>query len=179
MRNVTKNVIGISPSTSMVPPAAGYVKKVPAGGKSMNIPEPLSLDCKPPAKIKGVSKADGVTESFAATRVGVAPPKDTPSTAVGTRTSSGNVCGSSSAVAVATTTNAATSVAAAAATAAIHHPQCTVCLSRNANIILIPCGHVCLCQDDADKLKANQQLLTCPICREAVSSTNKVFLNFS
>jgi len=61
----------------------------------------------------------------------------------------------------------------------ITHPQCTVCLCKNANVILIPCGHVCLCQDDADKLKASNQLVTCPICRQSITSTNKVFLNHS
>jgi hypothetical protein len=55
---------------------------------------------------------------------------------------------------------AATAGASAAAptkpSPAITHPQCTVCLGRNANIILIPCGHVCLCQEDAEKLKAKK-----------------------
>ena len=56
-------------------------------------------------------------------------------------------------------------------------PTCVVCLSLNADIILIPCGHVCLCHEDADKLAANRQLVNCPLCNHAVASTNKVFLN--
>lgn len=59
----------------------------------------------------------------------------------------------------------------------IAQPQCAICLAMNANIILIPCGHVCLCQEDADKLVTNKQLVECPICRQAIKSTNKVFLN--
>jgi hypothetical protein len=65
----------------------------------------------------------------------------------------------------------------AAPTPAIPQPQCAICLAMNANIILIPCGHVCLCQEDADKLLTNKQLVECPICRQAIISTNQVFLN--
>lgn len=61
--------------------------------------------------------------------------------------------------------------------AAVSLPKCAICLAMNANIILIPCGHVCLCKDDADRLRRNQQLLNCPLCRQDISSTNEVFLN--
>ena len=60
---------------------------------------------------------------------------------------------------------------------AVSLPQCAICLEMNASVILIPCGHVCLCKDDAERLRRNQQLLSCPICRRAVTSTNEVFLN--
>jgi len=61
--------------------------------------------------------------------------------------------------------------------AAVPLPKCAICLAMNASIILIPCGHVCLCKDDAERLRRNQQLLNCPICRREVISTNEVFLN--
>lgn len=64
-----------------------------------------------------------------------------------------------------------------AAAPTITQSQCAICLSMNASIILIPCGHVCLCKEDADKLVTNKQLIECPICRQAILSTNKVFLN--
>jgi hypothetical protein len=55
--------------------------------------------------------------------------------------------------------------------------QCVICFAMNADIILTPCGHVCLCKEDADKLATNMQLVKCPLCRQQVTSTNKVFLN--
>jgi len=61
--------------------------------------------------------------------------------------------------------------------AAFPLPKCAICLSMNASIILIPCGHVCLCKDDAERLRRNQQLLHCPLCRNDVQSTNEVFFN--
>lgn len=82
-------------------------------------------------------------------------------------------------MAATTSTSAAATKPPPSTSPGITHPQCTVCLGRNANIILIPCGHVCLCQEDADKLKANKQLNACPICRQSITSTNKVFLNHS
>jgi hypothetical protein len=61
--------------------------------------------------------------------------------------------------------------------AAVPLPKCAICLDMNASIIIIPCGHVCLCKDDAENLRRNQQLLNCPICRVEVNSTHEVFLN--
>ena len=61
--------------------------------------------------------------------------------------------------------------------AAVTLPKCAICLAMNASIIIIPCGHVCLCKEDAMKLRRNEQLLNCPICRRNVTGTNEVFLN--
>jgi hypothetical protein len=54
-------------------------------------------------------------------------------------------------------------------------PVCSVCLGNNADTILLPCGHVCLCQKDAESLSASGQLSKCPICSQRVENTNKVF----
>jgi len=62
-------------------------------------------------------------------------------------------------------------------TSVVPNPQCVICLAMNADIIIIPCGHVCLCKEDADKLVTNMQLVECPLCKQQVTSTNKVFLN--
>jgi hypothetical protein len=42
--------------------------------------------------------------------------------------------------------------------------ECVVCLDAEPAVVLVPCGHLCLCQSCADLLRAPQ----CPICRAAV-----------
>lgn len=41
--------------------------------------------------------------------------------------------------------------------------NCRVCMEKPKNLALIPCGHKCVCQDCADKLKRIGP--NCPICR--------------
>lgn len=41
---------------------------------------------------------------------------------------------------------------------------CTICLNLESSIVLVPCGHLCICQDCSKNL-----LLTCPICRQDIS----------
>jgi serine/threonine protein kinase len=45
---------------------------------------------------------------------------------------------------------------------------CVVCLEREKSHILIPCGHLCVCEKDS-------HLPTCPLCRAAVSNSYRVF----
>jgi hypothetical protein len=82
---------------------------------------------------------------------------------------------SAASTATATSTRMIRSLPAAASTPTISRPQCAICLAMNASIILIPCGHVCLCKVDADKFVTNQQLVKCPICRQAILSTKRSF----
>ena len=57
-------------------------------------------------------------------------------------------------------------------------PMCVVCLQPKADTILIPCGHVCLCADDANRMKNSiNGLNECPMCKRAVTTTNIVYLN--
>lgn len=55
--------------------------------------------------------------------------------------------------------------------AAASSDDCVVCLERRKCVIVIPCGHVCLCDQCVDAVNGH-----CPICRGAVASTHKVFL---
>jgi E3 ubiquitin-protein ligase MUL1 len=48
---------------------------------------------------------------------------------------------------------------------------CTVCLTNPKEIILIPCGHVCVCADCCLKLHSK-----CPVCRQSVSSTHPAYI---
>jgi len=55
---------------------------------------------------------------------------------------------------------------------------CCVCLSNESNIVLINCGHACLCEECSIELK--QQVfsnnINCPICRTN-SSMIKIYFN--
>ena len=46
---------------------------------------------------------------------------------------------------------------------------CVVCIDAPRTNVLIPCGHLCLCEEHA---QATQQ---CPICRSHVDSQHRVF----
>jgi len=48
--------------------------------------------------------------------------------------------------------------------------ECVVCLDAEPAVVLVPCGHLCLCQSCADLLRAPQ----CPICRAAVQHAQPV-----
>ncbi len=53
--------------------------------------------------------------------------------------------------------------------------ECVICLERNASVLLIPCGHPCICEecslpDTMDKIK-----WSCPVCRSNITQTAKFF----
>lgn len=48
---------------------------------------------------------------------------------------------------------------------------CTVCLVNPREVILLNCGHVCVCADCCVKL--NQK---CPICREIIIGTHAAYI---
>jgi hypothetical protein len=50
--------------------------------------------------------------------------------------------------------------------------DCVVCMNAPKNVCLIPCPHVCLCEECADGWSA-----PCPICRADVTMQPKVFLS--
>ena len=51
--------------------------------------------------------------------------------------------------------------------------RCCVCLSEESTIVIIPCGHLCLCNLCGDKFLDNRD--KCPICRVKVSSKLRVY----
>lgn len=58
--------------------------------------------------------------------------------------------------------------------------SCVICNAK-ANILLWPCGHLCLCSKCANKLSKFHQdcdceLVKCPICR-SISSPTKVYIS--
>ena len=46
---------------------------------------------------------------------------------------------------------------------------CVICLDAPAEMALLPCGHQCVCQEDA------QRVATCPVCRAPVRERLRVF----
>ncbi|XP_064552480.1 mitochondrial E3 ubiquitin protein ligase 1 [Drosophila montana] len=48
---------------------------------------------------------------------------------------------------------------------------CVVCSTNPKEIILLPCGHVCLCEDCAQKID-----ISCPVCRSKIDSKAAAFI---
>lgn len=48
--------------------------------------------------------------------------------------------------------------------------NCSVCLVKPSDHVLLPCGHVCLCR------KCMQNIHTCPLCKSEVQSKHKIFV---
>ncbi|KAK4875769.1 hypothetical protein RN001_012191 [Aquatica leii] len=49
---------------------------------------------------------------------------------------------------------------------------CVVCKANPREVILLPCGHVCLCEDCSDEI-----LELCPICREVIEKRTAAYLS--
>jgi hypothetical protein len=57
------------------------------------------------------------------------------------------------------------------------HPDetmCVVCFDAPKDHIIVPCYHLCVCEECANQLTQMDEP-TCPICRTAILQTNKVF----
>lgn len=50
-----------------------------------------------------------------------------------------------------------------------HEKRCKVCLDRDADVVFMPCGHLCTCVDCA------QALRTCPLCRKRIQKSIKTY----
>lgn len=48
---------------------------------------------------------------------------------------------------------------------------CVVCLERIKCIVLVPCGHLCLCISCSSRLKMDE----CPLCREDIIHKQYVY----
>jgi len=51
--------------------------------------------------------------------------------------------------------------------------ECVVCLEHDADYILIPCGHQCVCKKCAELISVNQQ--GCPVCRKHIDLFTRVY----
>lgn len=50
---------------------------------------------------------------------------------------------------------------------------CVICRGSKATIAIVPCGHLCMCQDCATELATREE--TCPLCRGQVTGTLKIY----
>lgn len=48
---------------------------------------------------------------------------------------------------------------------------CVVCRTNPREIILLPCGHVCLCEDCSDGIQSD-----CPVCRGPIEQKNAAYI---
>ena len=46
--------------------------------------------------------------------------------------------------------------------------ECLICLSEERNMIIMPCGHLCVCQGCGDTIQSKNY--DCPICRGHIGS---------
>ncbi|XP_055603569.1 mitochondrial E3 ubiquitin protein ligase 1 [Uranotaenia lowii] len=49
--------------------------------------------------------------------------------------------------------------------------RCVVCVDNPKEVICLPCGHVCLCENCAEKIKVN-----CPVCRAKIETKAAAFI---
>ncbi len=47
--------------------------------------------------------------------------------------------------------------------------ECVICIDRECCMIVLPCGHMCLCE------KCSEGLKFCPVCRGSAQQTVKVY----
>ncbi|KAG8926740.1 hypothetical protein FRC02_008709 [Tulasnella sp. 418] len=52
--------------------------------------------------------------------------------------------------------------------------MCTVCQDEEASMVLLNCGHLCLCPGCCDQIMSTQTR-TCPICRVQIRSTVRTY----
>lgn len=52
-------------------------------------------------------------------------------------------------------------------------PECVVCNDKSPTHVIVPCFHMCLCQDCVSPIEKTGN---CPICRGEIKSINKVFI---
>lgn len=54
-------------------------------------------------------------------------------------------------------------------------PECCICMDKKSNVVLIPCGHMCVCDVDAEKLKSKYGG-QCPVCRQTATLFQRVYM---
>lgn len=54
---------------------------------------------------------------------------------------------------------------------------CKVCIDNAANVVIIPCGHLCLCDECGFKMTSRKNSI-CPICRSIIANTQIVYFSW-
>jgi hypothetical protein len=53
--------------------------------------------------------------------------------------------------------------------ASLQRRTCCVCLAKPLQVVLIPCGHACVCR------RCSRKLETCPLCRNDIQATQRFY----
>ncbi|KAL3103533.1 hypothetical protein niasHT_025051 [Heterodera trifolii] len=53
--------------------------------------------------------------------------------------------------------------------------KCIICLEGERQFAFDPCGHLCCCEECADKIEKNEPEPNCPICREIIDKKIRIF----
>ena len=51
--------------------------------------------------------------------------------------------------------------------------SCVICLQNECGVVVVPCGHLCMCVDCSVHFTVNKD--KCPMCREGISNMMKVY----
>eukprot|EP01052_Picozoa_sp_SAG31_P035653 SAG31_NODE_4331_length_3346_cov_1.723745_3_plen_123_part_00 len=54
--------------------------------------------------------------------------------------------------------------------------ECCICNDAPAVVAVVPCGHCCLCETCATKLKLGSSPARCPMCRNNLQNTLRVYM---
>ncbi|XP_075152820.1 uncharacterized protein LOC142226611 [Haematobia irritans] len=53
---------------------------------------------------------------------------------------------------------------------------CVVCIDRQKSVLLMPCKHVCLCEECASGLFNSRKIGICPLCRVVITNTMSIYM---
>jgi len=63
----------------------------------------------------------------------------------------------------------------------VPNTECIVCMDAAVDTVLLPCGHLCMCNSCCQSLtkaaKCKAQSLKCPLCRAVASSSQRIYLH--
>ncbi|TNV76800.1 hypothetical protein FGO68_gene6136 [Halteria grandinella] len=58
----------------------------------------------------------------------------------------------------------------------LHTRECVICCDRDKDTAFVPCGHLCCCQACAKQFMRQALHKYCPICRNRIKETIKVYV---
>ena len=59
-------------------------------------------------------------------------------------------------------------------TPTIKAPFCVICQANTADVMIVECGHICICHEHSLTMQNTGQLKTCPVCKGDVKAVCKV-----
>lgn len=54
--------------------------------------------------------------------------------------------------------------------------RCVICRDRQKCVLLLPCKHLCLCEECADYMFFSAQRQNCPLCRSEINNSMSVYI---